>query len=373
MKSKNILINLLLVFFGLFVSLVLIEIVLWILYPAPHVFTYRDPVSGAVFKPGDSGWYSAAPDGLRHKIIINSKGLRDKEYSYSKPDGTFRILILGDSMTAGLAVPRKNLFTEVLEQRLNDNNNGDYEVINAGVPARSVPEELRYYLNEGYKYESDLVLLAFYIGNDVRIPNSEASQIKVVANRIVPKESLGFVGRIKAVLAHSHLYRFVGNIIPSVFPSFASLLRKEGLMTKPWLRDLFIFAKDYPEWVIESWDRTKDLILELKNTVELNESRLAILFIPVIHQVDTAIWQENLELNPDKKQVAWNLDKPNKYLGSWLKTQEIDYIDFLPIFRQEKKENNKRHYLRFDRHLNKYGHKVIGENLHSWVSKECNL
>ena len=115
---KNVSINLLLVFFGLFVSLVLIEIVLWVLYPAPHTFTYRDDIIGAVFRPGDSGWYSAAPDGLRHKVIINSKGLRDKEYSYSKPDGTFRILILGDSMTAGLAVPRKRILRRCLSKNL---------------------------------------------------------------------------------------------------------------------------------------------------------------------------------------------------------------------------------------------------------------
>ena len=125
---------------GLFVSLVFIEIVLCILYPAPHVFTQRDPIIGIVFKPGDSGWYSAGPDGLRHKVIINSKGLRDKEYSYSKPDATFRILIIFDSMTTGLAVSREKLFTEVLEKKLNDIQNGNYEVINAGVPAISVEE-----------------------------------------------------------------------------------------------------------------------------------------------------------------------------------------------------------------------------------------
>ena len=64
---------------------------------------------------------------------------------------------------------------------------------------------------------------------------------------------------------------------------------------------------------------------------------------------------------------------PNKYLGDWLNDQGIVCIDFLLIFRQGKKENNDRHYLRFDRHLNKHGHRVIGENLHSWVSKEWNL
>jgi len=249
---------------------------------------------------------------------------------------------------------------------LNFDSTFSYEV-------QSVLEEFRFYQDEGYKYESDLVLLAFYIGNDVRVPGSESSQVKIVDNRIVPKESQGLTGRIKSVLAHSHLYRFIGNVLPNVFPSIASFLRKEGLMTKPWLRDLFIFAKDYPEWVIESWDRTKDLILELKNTVESNNSKFALLVIPAIHQVDTTIWQENMELNPDKKQIEWNLEKPNKFLSDWLEAQRIIYIDFLPIFRQRKKEYNDRYYLRFDRHLNKHGHRVIGENLHSWVSKEWNL
>ena len=90
--------------FGLFVSIVLMEFILWILYPVSNAFIYRNPIFGAVFKLGDLGWCSAAPDGLRHRITINSKGLRDKEYSYSKPDGTFRILIIFDSMTTGLTV-----------------------------------------------------------------------------------------------------------------------------------------------------------------------------------------------------------------------------------------------------------------------------
>ena len=112
------------------------------------------------------------------------------------------------------------------------------------------------------------------------------------------------------------------------------------------------------------------MILELKNTVVSNESKFAVLFIPAIHQVDTTIWQENLELNPGKKQLEWDLEKPNKYLGDWLKEQDIVYIDFLPIFRQGKKENNDSYYLRFDRHLNKHGHRVIGENRYSWISMD---
>lgn len=36
-----------------------------------------------------------------YRIAINSKGLRDKEYSYEKPASAFRVVVLGDSFVFG--------------------------------------------------------------------------------------------------------------------------------------------------------------------------------------------------------------------------------------------------------------------------------
>jgi hypothetical protein len=45
---------------------------------------------------------------------INSKGLRDDETTYEKPEGTFRIVLLGDSRTFGYGVPIEKHFSTLL-------------------------------------------------------------------------------------------------------------------------------------------------------------------------------------------------------------------------------------------------------------------
>jgi lysophospholipase L1-like esterase len=93
---------------------------------------------------------------------INSKGLRaDQEYSYSKPEGTLRIVSLGDSFTAGYEVEVEECFSSVLERELNQAGLR-VEVLNAGVSGYSTAEALLYLERELVKYEPDLVLISFY-------------------------------------------------------------------------------------------------------------------------------------------------------------------------------------------------------------------
>ena len=67
-------------------------------------------------------------------VSINSQKLRDREFSFKKPDGMTRILMLGDSLTFGWGVNIEDTTSKILEkslgQQLGKNN---VEVINAGV------------------------------------------------------------------------------------------------------------------------------------------------------------------------------------------------------------------------------------------------
>lgn len=93
------------------------------------------------------------PAGYKIAYRINSKGLRDDETSYEKPEGIFRIVLLGDSNTFGFGVPIEKHFSTLLE--------GYYkgvEVINMGVNAFGVDQELLYLRSEGFRYEPDLVI-----------------------------------------------------------------------------------------------------------------------------------------------------------------------------------------------------------------------
>ena len=57
-----------------------------------------------------------------NKVRFNSKGLRDYEYPYEKANGTYRIMILGDSLPAALQVRLNETFPKVLEQKLRINS-----------------------------------------------------------------------------------------------------------------------------------------------------------------------------------------------------------------------------------------------------------
>src|SRR5712691_1940510 len=97
-------------------------------------------------------------------VKINSKGLRDREIPYERTPSTLRILMLGDSFTEGWGVPFEETFSKRIE-RLYAARGTRTEVINAGVGNYNTVMEVNYFLNEGYKYRSDIAVLN-YVPND---------------------------------------------------------------------------------------------------------------------------------------------------------------------------------------------------------------
>ena len=57
---------------------------------------------------------------------INSFGMRDREYSFHKPAGAYRVLLLGDSITYF------GRWSEYVEEKLD--HDGNYEILNSAVP-----------------------------------------------------------------------------------------------------------------------------------------------------------------------------------------------------------------------------------------------
>ena len=98
-------------------------------------------------------------------LSTNSKSLRDREYSYEKPTGWRRILVLGDSFTWGYGVGDSDIFTEIMETTF-ECDKLKWQVINTGVSGWGTDQEYLYFVREGAKYSPDIVVLAFYLGND---------------------------------------------------------------------------------------------------------------------------------------------------------------------------------------------------------------
>ena len=124
------------------------------------LFEY-DELLGWKLKPNSTGFMSNPEFNVT--INISQKGLRDKDYPYNKTGNKKRIIVLGDSFTLGVGVEEDERFTEVLEDKLLEN----VDVINMGVSGYGTDQELLFLEKEGFNYNPDIVLVAFYIGNDV--------------------------------------------------------------------------------------------------------------------------------------------------------------------------------------------------------------
>ena len=108
---------------------------------------------------------------VKRFIHYNNDGFRDRDYSFKKPRGVFRILTLGDSQTFGHGIEHlEDTFPKKLEFLLNNGlNRHRFEVINFARPNWNADSHLRYFFKKGLRYQPDLIILTHY-HNDVPTP-----------------------------------------------------------------------------------------------------------------------------------------------------------------------------------------------------------
>jgi len=118
-------------------------------------------------RPGVEGQLSVSGS-VRYRI--NTDGFRDRLYQRPKPPGTFRIVVLGDSITFGYGVEVRDTFPKLLEAQLAElAPDQKFEVLSLGVNGYNPYNEAALFADIGVTYEPDLVLVQFCI-NDLNDP-----------------------------------------------------------------------------------------------------------------------------------------------------------------------------------------------------------
>lgn len=101
---------------------------------------------------------------------ISEDGLRDSVYARPKPDGVFRVVVMGDSVSFGYGVEEADAYPQVLEELLAKSlPDSRVEVVNCGVGGYNPYNEAKLLEGVGQTYEPDLVLVQFCI-NDLNDP-----------------------------------------------------------------------------------------------------------------------------------------------------------------------------------------------------------
>lgn len=107
-------------------------------------------------------------------IQTNKDSMRDVTYTEAKPSETIRIAVLGDSFTYAVESPLDKTFCKVMERNLNGGKSlKTYQVMNFGVIGYGTTQEYLTLTDRVWKYSPDVVVLAFFIGNDFK-DNSKA-------------------------------------------------------------------------------------------------------------------------------------------------------------------------------------------------------
>ena len=176
---RRALINAALVFASLGLSLLVSEFALRLISFDYVPFWRPDSITGLALRANTSGWFRKEGEAY---VSINSHELRDRERPVTKPPGTYRIVVLGDSYAEALQVDVERTFWRLLEKKLQAcafQPGKQIDVINLGTSGFGTGQELRALQTRGLVYSPDLVLLAFFAGNDVRNNSRELETEKL--------------------------------------------------------------------------------------------------------------------------------------------------------------------------------------------------
>jgi hypothetical protein len=104
-------------------------------YPVTQVgfqncFATNDPTGDALVKPNSVCWEQTAESTLKAEYRFNSRGHRAGSELNPKPPGTYRIVLIGSSLTQGLFVPRDKTFAALLPEELSMETGRKVEVYN---------------------------------------------------------------------------------------------------------------------------------------------------------------------------------------------------------------------------------------------------
>lgn len=369
-RPKPVLGGILLAAFGMALAFLALEAGVRLLHLVPARFWEPDPVLGTRLIAGKEGWWTQEEHEFRVASRINADGWRDVEHARTKPPGAFRILILGDSFVEALQVPLEKTFPRLLEDALRSEAR-PVEVLSMGVSGYGTASEFLAYRERGRLYGPDLVILAFYPGNDVR-NNSP------VLEPVLPPEfgAGGELQRVSArragegrggrrgLLGRSAAYQYVRKRLVTGHPELTRRLVSLGLLGAGALSsvpkeagvpvDYLVYAASPPPDWEDAWRRTFELLGSLRALVEADGARFAVVVVTAREQVYPDDWRRVLAANPGMAAVQWDLAGPEGRLLRWCDAAGVPCLRLSPAFAAAT-DGPRLHFL-YDGHWTEVGH-----------------
>ena len=292
--------------------------------------------------------YRYPPNGIHNGFPCNSQGFVDEEFEIARRDGVPRIAVLGDSFAVS-AVPYEENFITLLDEGL-DTNTAEAEVLNFGVSSSGLPEYLHLWRTEAARYQPDLVLLCFFIGNDVLTQRTrQKSLLHADSVRFITVTKRLWRAREWGLQHDSATPDPLGPTLPAAV--FEDLVRGR----------LEICRKATPDELEARFAPTRAALDEIHAAIG---DRLRVLIIPSEFQVSDPLLAS---LAGDDQQL-FDRQLPNQLLTTYLDSRSIPYLDLLADLRAA--EKSARTYKPRDTHWNAAGNALAANRLTAWLGED---
>lgn len=307
--------------------------------------------------------------------FANSQGFKDREHAFERTLPAPRVVALGDSFTWGAGVSYDEAFVTLAERRLQAVA-PDSEIIKLGVPAWGPNEQLHLLKTYGIRFHPDLVMLNFFVGNDIQNKRGDdfnLPEILVVAGQSYYVHSNGnwvhdTLGPSRWYLYHN--LNYLVQVGPVQIQQAGRHLRTSGagvdlppvVSRSRYLKGIHessdIFLKDDTPYFVHHWSRTKATLLAMRDFLRVKRVPLLMVLIPVPVQLDSALRDEYLA-SIGASRAQYDFAKPQRLLRAWCEENGVPVIDLLPVF--EAKGNPAHLYFQNDIHWSVMGHELAAE------------
>lgn len=289
-----------------------------------------DPVLHHRMTPNWSGFFpeEIVQEVGRSQVPIrtNSLGLRSPEIAQAKAPDTYRILVLGDSVTFGWSLRGEDTYASQLASLLATlRPNQRVEVVNAGVSGYGTWQELRWLQETGLGLDPDVIVVQVHL-------NDAADNLWGTLGWQQDEESW--------LVRTSMLARLASRVFSSREPASGDA---------PCARD----------WRVDSeqvcWERTTELLDEIQQVASANDLALVVMPSPMRWQVDADVRDPRAWVDETRYQeVLAEYGRRNRWV----------VVDPLPAIRTATSAAGKSLFLDVG-HPDEAGQRVLAQELYS--------
>jgi lysophospholipase L1-like esterase len=349
-----------------------------------------------------------------YEFRTNSLGLRGPEIPFQKPHDVTRIVVLGDSFVAGNGVAEAETFPAQLQGLLNGPISKDSnlprtsqqrtEVINVGCTGISTIRALDLYEILGKRFQPNLVILAYYVGNDLTGVVNEQTQaefadwkpqglLRRVAYAVSPNLYLEWKLRRPAINVMGQILRdqtqaafpnalrdlatssgYDGDLVLKRYQAIPAEIRRRIELGQLSEHRVLLACLDpaaqrqaiFPtaEFFSVAWPRTVDHLNQLRATAERDAATFVLVVIPTACQIDRQALEFNRKLGYEVD-PTW-LTEPcttTKALMQWARSEGVAALDLTEPFRRSREKL----YFTEDTHLTPAGQLKLAELLKEFL------